>query len=57
MIVSCLNHWKINLTFYVCHLFSNAVIKAEYDKCFVHALAVSDWMSVKSNKKVMIGHK
>ncbi len=42
----------------VSFVFSNAVIKEEYSKCFVRALAVSDWMSVKSNqKKVMIGHK
>ncbi len=45
---------------YLCvsFVFVNAVIKEEYSKCFVRALAVSDWMSVtKNQKKVMIGNK
>ncbi len=33
----------------VSFMFSNSMIKAEYDKCFVQALAVSDWMSIKKN--------
>lgn len=27
-------------------VFADAVIKEEYKMCFVHALTVSDWMSV-----------
>ncbi len=45
---------------YLCvsFVFANAVIKQEYNRCFVGALAVLDWMSSSTNqKKVMIGRK
>ncbi len=45
---------------YLCVLFVfvHAVMKQEYSKCFVRALAVSNWMAItKNQKKVMIGNK
>lgn len=42
----------------VTFVLANAVMKEEYSKCFVCALAVSDWMAVaKKQKKVIIGNK
>ncbi len=44
---------------YLCvsFVFENAVVRPEYNRCFVRTLAVFDWMASKNQKKVLIGNK